>query len=117
MNEIQIFACCAVGVAIAMDVITGFVNAVVRGEVASSKMREGFLHKFAIIMIMAVSIFLNYSAAYVNIGFEVPLVEAAAGYIVVMELASILENIRKMNPELSSNPLFKILESVNQNNE
>lgn len=109
MNEIQLFACGAVLVAIAFDVVTGFAKAVYTKTVSSQKMREGFFHKFALIALMAITVALNYSAAYLDLGFTVPLVECAAVYLVVMELASILENLQTINPELSENGLFKIL--------
>lgn len=111
MTEMQIYAFVAVLVAILLDIITGIAKAVYTQTVSSSKMREGFFHKFAIIMLMIVTVALNYSAAFLDLGFNVPLVECAAVYLVVMELASILENLRTINPDLSSNGLFKILSS------
>lgn len=109
MNEIQLYACGAVLVAILFDVVTGFAKAIYTKTVSSQKMREGFFHKFAIIALMAVTVSLNYSANYLDLGFSVPLVECASVYLVIMELASILENLQTINPELSENGLFKIL--------
>lgn len=109
MNEIQLYACGAVLVAIAFDVVTGFAKAIYTNSVSSQKMREGFFHKFALIALMSMTVALNYSANYLDLGFSVPLVECAAVYLVIMELASILENLQTINPELSQNGLFKIL--------
>lgn len=119
MSDAQMFACGAVLVAIALDVVTGFAKALYTQTVSSSKMREGFFHKFAIIALMSIAVMLNISAGYFDIGFDIPMVECPAVYLVVMELASILENLQTINPDLAGNGLFKILfASVdNANNE
>lgn len=114
MSELQEVAIICVLVAICFDIITGFANALMHGEVSSTKMREGFWHKFAIIALMALTVGLDYACDWLDFGFEPPVIEIAAVYIIVMEMSSILENICKMNPQLANNPLFKILaENIN----
>lgn len=94
---------------IVLDYITGVVNAVKSKELDSTIMREGLYHKFAEIMIIGIVIALNYSSMFFDLGIDVPLIEGACVYIIIMELASVLENLCKINPELADNPLFAIL--------
>ena len=37
---------------------------------------------------------------YIHLGVEIPLVIAVCGYIIIMEIISVLENIVEVNPEL-----------------
>ncbi|MDU5893358.1 MAG: holin, partial [Atopobium minutum] len=49
-----------------------------------------------------------------NIGFTSPVLLGCCAYIIIMELASCLETIGSINPELANNPLFQVLKSVQE---
>lgn len=74
----------------ALDVFTGYINAVIKGEVSSRKMREGLGHKVAELIYIIVGYF-------ISIVFNVSQIEYFISiYIIVMELISIMENAEKL---------------------
>lgn len=96
------------GVALA-DIITGLIKAyVLYGKPDSQKMRIGGLHKLSELVVMAVAIGLKFGFSRIsNFGGETQLAQIAGdftvggvfGYILVMELISILENYAAINPD------------------
>lgn len=90
-----------VGVAILADIVTGILNALYHGEMNSTKLREGLFHKLAEVIATGISGLAGYGVKYVDIGFNIPVLEAVSAYIVVMEFVSVCENLAKMNPQLA----------------
>lgn len=94
----------------AADIITGLIKAYcIDGKPDSHKMRVGGLHKLSELVVMAVAIGLhiglNELGNYYNAD---PMITAIAGnftvigvfgFIVCMELVSILENFAEINPQ------------------
>lgn len=96
-----------------MDVVTGFVGAAVRGEISSAKMREGLGHKMLLVLIIMLAVLLQGFTTHIgDTGWNVPLIMPVCGYISVMEVASIVENIKKSYPEIAENPLFRLFENT-----
>lgn len=90
------------------DIITGFTGAAVRHNISSTKMREGIGHKIMILVLIAVAYVLGVGLGHVSgISAEIPSTEIVCWYVVVMEIASILENISKAWPKFSGTRLFK----------
>ena len=77
------------------DILTGFVNAWRRKEIDSSKLRDGIAHKFGEILIIIVSLFLQYS-----LGLPKEICTFITIYIIVMECISILENCEKLGVKI-----------------
>lgn len=95
---------------ITLDVVTGYSQAVANRCVSSEMMRKGFWHKLALVFAMLAAGFADMAATVeIDLGFQMPIFEAACGYVMVMELMSILENIRKMNPDLANSKLLRLL--------
>ncbi len=88
-NELWIFIVPAVLMAI--DVITGSINAWAKKDFKSFKMRQGLVKKCGEITILAIGTLFKF-------GFGLPwyLVGGLAFYIIVMELVSICENLDLM---------------------
>lgn len=85
------------------DVITGFIQAVINKNVDSQVMRTGLLHKVLITMI----IFLSF---VIDITFSLDFVsKIVCTYVIIMELTSILENLKKAGIEVGK--LTEILTS------
>ena len=80
------------------DILTGYLQALINKNVNSSKMRIGLIHKMLLIITMFLSFVISFAfnISYISIGVCV--------YICVMELSSILENIKKAGID------FKLLE-------
>lgn len=85
---------------IAFDILTGFIKALAREGINSTRLRQGLFHKLSEILAVGGSAGLNYAVKYLNLGFDVPLVQAVSVYICVMEFVSIIENLCEMNPQL-----------------
>ena len=98
-----------VGVAIALDVITGISQAAYNNCLSSVKMRNGVYHKLSYVFAIALAGLIEYASAYIELGFDLPLVIPVVIYIVLTEVISIFENICLINPELKNSPLFKLL--------
>lgn len=103
------FAC----VMMAMDIFTGFLGAFVRGCVSSTKMREGIGHKAMLILLIVLAALVQTATLHIgDMGWAVPLIMPACIYIIVMEVASIVENIEAAYPGLSETPLLKLFDRI-----
>lgn len=71
------------------DIITGYVQAVINHDVDSKKMRNGLLHKFLIIICLFLAYIFGLSFNLLAISRIISI------YIVLMEIMSILENMKK----------------------
>ena len=71
------------------DIITGYIQAVINHNVDSQKMRVGLYHKALLILV----IFLSF---VIGLAFNIMSIAAiVCTYIVVMEIVSIIENLKK----------------------
>ena len=108
------FAC----IMMVMDVITGFAGAVVQGNVSSTKMREGIGHKAMLVLLIVLAVLVQTATLHVgDMGWSVPLILPACVYIIVMEVASIVENIAGAYPALRDTPLMRLFERVAGDND
>ena len=110
-NPTAQIAIAAVCILIVLDVITGFVGAAVTHQISSKKMREGALHKFTELVLVALATIID--GALLG-GFDVlggsPILLVTCGYIAVMEVSSILEIVGKYNPDLTEKGLLSIFD-------
>ena len=76
------------------DILTGFIQAVVNNNVDSQKMRNGLLHKVALIVILILGfvIELTFNLKIISKGICI--------FIILMETISIVENLKKMGIKL-----------------
>ena len=87
--------------------MVGFVGAAIRHDISSTKMREGIGHKVMMLALIAVAYVLGVGLTHVSgIQSEVPSTEVVCWYTIIMELASIIENIAMAWPAFSDNKLF-----------
>lgn len=99
----------------AIDIVTGFINAWVKGEIKSSILRKGIAKKSGeLVIILLGELFV--------IGMNLP-VGICAGisiYIIVMELISIFENLDKLGvpiPKFVSKALNDTADKINKDDE
>jgi|GEM_PF-1435435 toxin secretion/phage lysis holin len=101
---------------IVADLLFGMLGAIVQKDFQSTKIREGLAHKcseFAFLLVADVIDALLFAG--VQLPFEIPngcalMVVGVA--LILMEIASLMEIATRINPKLSNNPLFKILDDV-----
>ena len=91
-----------------IDYITGVVNAIMRGELSSERMRQGLCHKFAYLAVICVALIVEYGSDYINLGIELPVFIPVCAGICLIEITSIMENCVKINPELSNSNILNI---------
>lgn len=77
-----------------IDIITGYIQSVINHNTDSSVMRKGLLHKIIIMLIILVSFVLSFTF---NIEYISTIV---CIYVIVMELTSIVENVKKAGVNL-----------------
>lgn len=92
-------AAAGVGLMIVLDILSGFTAAASNGELSSKRLREGLMHKLAVVLAVALAVALEWEQTILPIGLNVPIVSAVATYIIIMETCSIYENVKKINPE------------------
>ena len=97
------------------DLVTGLLAALKNKQFKSAVMREGLFHKAGELAALGLSIMCDKFAPVVNIELPVDLVVVVASYLSLMEIGSILENIRKLSPAAAA-ILGKFLGN-NHNNE
>lgn len=83
------------------DIITGYIQAVINHDVQSKIMRQGLLHKVLLILIIILSFVINFAFGMNTISIGVCL------YICVMEVTSILENLKKAGLDLKFTSFIK----------
>lgn len=84
------------------DLLTGLLSALKNKEFKSAIMREGLFNKLGELAALGLAIMCDKFAPFVNIELPVDLVAAVAAYLVLMEIGSVFENIRKLSPAAAS---------------
>lgn len=113
LTESQTWSIIMACVMMLADIITGFTGAVVRHDISSIKMRNGIVRKIMILVLIAIAYVLGVGLGHVSgINAKIPSTEVVCWYVVVMEIASILENISKAWPEFSGTSLFKYISKI-----
>lgn len=85
---------------IAFDVLTGWLKALITASTNSSVMRTGLMRKMGEVLAILFGYICQYCLPMIGITVNVPFAGAIATYIVLMETASVIENICVMNPNL-----------------
>ena len=85
---------------IVMDMITGIIKAFKEKNFTSSIMREGLFHKCGSVLCVVFGVLVDYTQVYLDLGVTMPVALAICGYVVVMEIGSIIENICAINSEI-----------------
>lgn len=114
LTEPQIWAISLACALMLMDIVTGFIGAVINGTVSSSKMRKGLGHKTLLLCVILLSIIIEAGTQHVvGLGMGGVTVTVVCAYIAVMEVASCMENVCSAYPELRDTPLMRIFEHNN----
>lgn len=93
---------------IAMDVVTGIMQAVATKTLDSTKMRAGGWHKCGFIMAIILAALIEWAMQFIDLGFTLPLFMPTCVFIILTETVSIFENVCKLSPELANSKLAKL---------
>lgn len=85
-----------------LDIVSGFIGAIVNRNVNSTKMKLGLWHKCGFMLAIVFGCLCEYSMNYIDLGFTLPIQDAVCIFIIATELVSILENLAKISPELAN---------------
>ena len=103
---------CAGGITvilIAIDYISGIAAAVSRGDLQSSKMREGLWHKLGEVGAILLAYLVAKEGHYIGLPYQIDLlIPSLIIWLSVMEITSILENLTILNPDLASAGFLRI---------
>lgn len=113
MTDSQQWAVVLACLMMVLDILAGFLGACIRHDVSSTKMRDGIGHKCLELVFIAISYILGAGLAHVSgMNISVPSMEVVCMYIIVMELASIIENVGKSWPEFSDTKLYDYFRKI-----
>lgn len=79
-----------------LDILTGYIQAVINKNVDSKVMREGLLHKCLLIVAILVGYVVEFAFGLQSVANVITV------YICVMELMSIAENLKKAGVDLKA---------------
>lgn len=79
-----------------LDILTGYIQAVINKNVDSKVMREGLLHKCLLIVAILVGYVVEYAFGLSAVASVITI------YICVMEVMSIAENLKKAGVDLKA---------------
>lgn len=102
---------------VCFDFLTGIIKAIKNKNVSSTIMREGLLHKCAFVLVIILAIMCEAAMTHLDLGITVPLIAPVCVYIILTEIASILENIAEINPELKDSKVFSLFTSTKEEND
>ena len=88
------------GAFILLDFITGLIKAFKEKNYCSSIMREGLFHKTGSILVIVFGWLVDYAQTFIDLGVSIPVALSLCGYVVLMEIGSIIENVCIINPEI-----------------
>jgi len=94
--------CIIVGAAILLDIIAGLLKASYQKNFKSCRMRDGLYHKFGEILVLALLWGVEYGSPLVGVETGLPLFKAGCGYVILMEIGSIIENLRAFTPGIDN---------------
>lgn len=112
-TEEMVWGCAGVLAFMILDFISGFLGGVMTHSVSSTKIREGILHKSALVIVLVCATFLDILASHVaNLPVPTPILVVTCVIIIGMEIVSIMENAVIINPGLKDSGLMRIFDQV-----
>ena len=109
LSEAQTWSILLACVMMCADVVVGFIQAAINTQLSSTKMRQGLLHKVLILILIFVCLAIEIGISHtVKLPYDIPTCGVVCGYVIVMELVSILENIGRGYPQFADSQLFKL---------
>lgn len=111
ISDAQAWGIMAACIMMVADVATGFLAAVINNDVSSTKMRRGLLHKVLVLVLIFVCLAIEVASTHiVALPYDIPTCEVVCGYVIIMELMSILENIGSGYPEFKDSHVFRLFD-------
>lgn len=117
LSEAQTWSILLACVMMCADVVVGFIQASINNQLSSTKMRQGLLHKVLILILIFVCLAIEIGISHtVKLPYDIPTCGVVCGYVIIMELVSILENIARGYPQFADSQLFKLFNLSDKDN-
>lgn len=91
-----------VAVFILADILSGLLKALYNKEFKSSMMRGGLFHKAGEILVLGLLYLVEFESAALGFDAGLPLFKTGCGYVVLMEIGSIIENLKAFTPGIDN---------------
>lgn len=91
-----------VAVFIIVDIMAGLLKALYNKAFKSSVMRNGLFHKAGEILVLALLYLVEVESAALGLDAGLPLFKTGCGYVVLMEIGSIIENLKVFTPGIDN---------------
>lgn len=91
-----------VAVFIIADILSGLLKALYNKEFKSSVMRDGLFHKAGEILVLGLLYLVEIESAAIGLDAGLPLFKTGCGYVVLMEIGSIIENLKTFTPGIDN---------------
>lgn len=116
-QQVQI-ALMAMLILTAADIIFGLGNAIASKSFSSAKMRDGIKHKSASFGLVLIGIVVDgLVCSNINIGFDAPVLMSACVYLCLMEIASLCETFKLLNPQFAGSKLLNLFEVASKDDD
>lgn len=110
-TEQQVWVIAGAFILMLFDMVSSIIQAVMNREFRSSTMRTVLGHKAVLTLIILLAICIEILSSHVaGLGFDGVSIYVVCLAIIIEEVASIMENLRKAYPELADLPIMKIFE-------
>lgn len=91
-----------VAVFILVDILSGLLKALYSKSFKSSMMRDGLFHKAGEILVLGLLYLVEIESAAMGLDAGLPLFKTGCGYVVLMEIGSIIENLKVFTPGIDN---------------
>lgn len=91
-----------VAVFIVVDILSGLLKALYNKEFKSSVMRDGLFHKAGEILVLGLLYLVEIESVAIGFDAGLPLFKTGCGYVVLMEIGSIIENLKAFTPGIDN---------------
>ena len=91
-----------VAVFIAADILSGLLKALYTKSFKSSVMRNGLFHKAGEFLVLGLLYLVEIESAAMGLDAGLPLFKTGCGYVVLMEIGSIIENLKIFTPGIDN---------------
>lgn len=99
-----------VSIFIILDIISGIAQAVKNKNISSKIMRAGLWHKFSYVLIISLAYLCEYSTIYLDLGLDIPIANTVISFIVITELTSVIENVKRLNEDIAKSKIFDLFD-------
>ena len=89
-----------VAVFILLDIVSGLLKSWYLKDFKSSVMRSGLFHKVGEIMVLGLLYLVEIEAPVMGLEIGLPMFKVGCGYCAIMEIGSIIENLRAFTPAI-----------------